>query len=79
MIKKIKEDNDMPVGKLTKTNDFLPPPHRLIFPESTVKVTIFLTKSSLDFFKKEAKRNKIKYQKMIREIVDRYAKQYADS
>ena len=61
---------DMPVGKLTQIKDFLPPPDQLVLPEETVKVT--LTKSSVDFFKNQAKRNGTKYQEMIREMVDRY-------
>ena len=76
MIKKMSKELDYPVGKLKKVNDFLPPPHQLALPEETVKITLALTKSSLDFFKREAKKHNTKYQKMIREIVDRYAKQY---
>ena len=66
----------MPVGGLKQIKDFLPPPDQLTAPEETVKVTISLTKKSLGFFKKEAVRNKMKYQKMIRVVVDRYAKAY---
>jgi predicted DNA binding CopG/RHH family protein len=66
----------MPIGKLKQIKDFLPPPSQLTLPEETVKITISLTKKSLGFFKKEAARNKIKYQKMIRAVVDRYAKAY---
>ena len=63
-------------SKLKQIKDFLPPPQQLTSPEETVKVTISLTKKSLGFFKREASRNKIKYQKMIRAVVDRYAKAY---
>lgn len=76
MPRKKKYDDDMPVGKLTEVKDFLPPPDQLVFPEKTVKVTIALTKSSLDFFKREARKNHTKYQKMIRELVDQYARRY---
>jgi len=75
MKKKIKDSN-MPIGKLTRIKDFLPPPDQLVFPEETVKVTLSLTKSSIEFFKREAKKNKTKYQKMIRELVDRYAQNF---
>ena len=75
-MKKKTSDFDMPVGKLTKVADFLPPPEELIIPQDTVKVTIALTQSSLDFFKRQAKRHHTKYQKMIRQVVDRYAQQY---
>ena len=78
MIKKMRtiEDDDMPRGKLKRVADFLPPPHALVLPDDTVKVTLALTKSSIEFFKREAKKNNTKYQKMIRELIDRYAKQY---
>ena len=76
MIKKRTADSDMPVGKLKQVDDFLPPPDKLVIPEDTVKVTLSLTKSSLDFFKREAQKHKTKYQRMIRELVDKYAKQY---
>ena len=76
MIKKSKIDPDMPIGKMTQVKNFLPPPHKLVFPDDTVKVTIALSKSSVDFFKREAKKNKTKYQKMIRELVDQYAKKF---
>jgi len=69
-------DPNMPVGKLTLVKNFLPPPHELVFPEETVKVTISLKKASVNFFKQEAEKNNTKYQKMIRELLDRYATQY---
>ena len=73
---KTKNKSDMPVGKLTRVEDFLPPPEQLVMPEETVKVTISLTRSSLDFFKRKARKQGPKYQKMIRELVDRYTKIY---
>ena len=69
-------DADQPIGGLKRVKDFLPAPHELVVPQVTVKVTLSLTKSSLEFFKREAKRHKTKYQKMIRELVDRYAHQF---
>jgi len=38
-----------------------------------VKVTIALSKTSVDFFKKEAKKYNTPYQKMIRRLLDEYA------
>jgi hypothetical protein len=38
-----------------------------------------LSKSSIDFFKKEAKRNRTSYQKMIRQLIDLYASDYQRS
>ena len=69
-------DPMMPVGELKQIKDFLPPPDQLVMPETTIKVTLSLTKSSLEFFKREAKKHHTKYQKMIRALVDRYAHQY---
>lgn len=76
-MKKRSKDLDKPIGKLVKVHDFLPPPEELIFPQESVKVTISLSKSSINFFKHQAKCNHTKYQKMIRELLDMYATQYS--
>ena len=73
---KRKIDPDMPIGKLTRIPDFLPPPSELVFPRDEVKVTLSLTRSSVAFFKDQARRNRTKYQRMIREVLDRYAARY---
>jgi len=52
--------------------DFLPPPSELVLKEEKVKVTISLSKDSVEFFKKEAKKNDTNYQKMIRNLLDLY-------
>lgn len=70
-------DLNRPVGKMTRIDDFLPPPEKLVVPQKTVKITISLSESSVDFFKRRAKQHHIKYQKMVRELIDRYAIQYA--
>ncbi len=72
------KDPDFPSGKLTRIPDFLPPPEALIVPgEASEKVTIVLKRSSVDFFRRKAKEHHTKYQRMIREVLDRYARQYA--
>lgn len=76
MMKKKRVDQEMPIGKLTRISDFLPPPDQLIVRDGTVKVTIGLKKSSVDFFKREAGKCHTKYQKMIREVLDKYASRY---
>jgi predicted DNA binding CopG/RHH family protein len=38
-----------------------------------VKVTLVLSKGSADFFKAQAKKLRVPYQRMIRNLVDRYA------
>ena len=75
-MKKRKLDPDMPYGKLVQVKDFLPPPEELVFSQDTAKITISLSKASITFFKKEAEKHHTKYQKMIRELLDRYAASY---
>ena len=64
---------DEPLGTVRVVDDFLPPPAELAFKEENVKVTISLSKFSVDFFKREARRNRTQYQKMIRRLLDIYA------
>ena len=73
-MRKKKYEELVPEGELVLIPDFLPPPHELARARRMVKVTLSLTKESLDFFQDHAKRNNVKYQKMIREVVDIYAK-----
>ena len=68
---------EMPVGRVRIIKDFLPPPSKLVFPKDTNKVTINLTVSSLNFFKKEAKKRGMKYQQMIRAALDAYAGRFS--
>lgn len=63
---------DEPLGKVEVIADMLPSPEELAFKEDTVKVTIALSKTSVDFFKKEAKKHDTKYQQMIRRLLDEY-------
>ena len=65
-----------PMGRLRVVKDFLPPPDKLVLKEDNVKVTISLKKSSINFFKEQAKVQKTSYQRMIREVVDWYASHY---
>ncbi|HSR12107.1 MAG TPA: CopG family transcriptional regulator [Thermodesulfobacteriota bacterium] len=64
---------DEPVGELRAVRDFLPRPDQLVLKEENVKITISLKKSSVSFFKKEARKHNTSYQKMIREVIDWYA------
>ena len=59
-----------------KMVDFLPPPEKLARKEPKVKVTITLNTGSIDFFKKHARKNNVKYQTMINEVLDRYVQKY---
>ncbi len=72
-------DPDFPAGELVRVPNFLPPPDQLIFPDDeTEKVTIVLRKKSVDFFREKAKQYHTKYQRMIREVLDRYVTRYRD-
>ena len=53
MKRKIKY-TDEPRGKVKLVADFLPSPEELALKDETVKVTISLSKTSVDFFKNEA-------------------------
>lgn len=63
---------DEPMGELRVVRDFLPSPQELAFKEEKVKVTISLSRASLNFFKHEADRHHTAYQKMIRNLLDAY-------
>ena len=65
-----------PTGTLKPVRDFLPPPEQLVLKEEQVKVTISLSKKSVDFFKDIARQNHTSYQKMIRQVIDLYSTQY---
>lgn len=64
---------DGPIGKIKIVEDFLPKPKDLVLKEETTKITIALTKSSVDFFKSEAEKFHTNYQTMIRVLLDKYA------
>ena len=64
--------SDGPMEEVKVVEDFLPSPDELAFREETVKVTIALSKTSLDFFKQEAAKRQVSYQRMIRRLLDEY-------
>ncbi len=64
--------SDEPLGELEVISDFLPSPVELAFREEGVKVTLALSKSSVDFFKGEASKHQTQYQRMIRRLLDSY-------
>ena len=64
------------IGKVEIIKDFLPKPEDLIFKDQTVKVTLALSKSSVNFFKMQAKKHHFQYQKMIRILLDQYSERY---
>ena len=61
------------IGRVRIVEDFLPAPEALVAREDNVKVTLSLSRRSVDFFKRAAKRQRVPYQRMIRALVDAYA------
>jgi len=76
MKKKIKY-SDEKIGKIKIVKDFLPTPEELVFKEDTVKITLNLSKSSVDYFKELAKKHDSQYQKVIRTLLDNYTSVYS--
>jgi hypothetical protein len=70
---------DEPLGKLKVVPDFLPAPEDLVFREEGVKVTLALSKRSVEFFKREAAKHNTQYQRMIRRLLDAYAEHHAQT
>jgi len=77
MKKKIKYTNEN-LGKIEVVRDFLPHPDELVLKENNVKVTLNLSKSSIDFFKEIARKNGSQYQKVIRNLLDQYASRFSE-
>jgi len=61
------------VGRVRVIEDFLPSPDDLVARDDTVKVTLQLSRRSVDFFKRAAKMRRVPYQRMIRALVDQNA------
>ena len=74
-MKKKRVDPDMPSDNWVEIPDFLPPPEELAKAKRII-VTIGLDLETVNFFKKQAAKRGAKYQKMIREVLDRYAQHF---
>ena len=68
--------SDGPIGDVKVVRDFLPAPADLVFREEQIKVTIGLSKASVDFFKEKARSHHTQYQRMIRRLLDLYVSQH---
>jgi hypothetical protein len=68
---KIRYTNE-PIGDPKVVRDFLPSPEELAFREEDVKITITLSRKSVEFFKSEAAKAETQYQRMIRRLLDAY-------
>ena len=68
---------DEPMGDMEVVTDFLPSPAELAFRDDGVKVTLALSRSSVEFFKSEASKHQTQYQRMIRRLLDSYVEAQA--
>lgn len=73
--KKINYTNES-IGKIKIVTDFLPSPDELAMKEESVKITLSLSKASVEYFKEIAEKKHTPYQKMIRTLLDKYAAHY---
>jgi hypothetical protein len=69
---------DEPMGAPKVVADFLPSPEELAFRDEDVKITITLSKKSVDFFKAAAAKRDTQYQRMIRRLLDAYVEAHSD-
>ncbi|KFI24034.1 BrnA antitoxin family protein [Nitrosococcus oceani] len=67
--------SEEPIGEIKLVSDFLPSPEELALKNKQTKVTISLSSESVAFFKEEAKKHHMQYQKMIRQLLDEYVAQ----
>jgi hypothetical protein len=70
---------DEPIQLGEQVFDLLPPPSKLVKRKSTVKITLEITDGSLAFFKKQAKLAHVPYQRMLRSLIDSYARHFAEA
>lgn len=64
--------SDEPIGEIEVVRDFLPSPEELAFHEEGTKVTLALSRKSVEFFKAQASMHHTQYQRMIRRLLDSY-------
>ncbi len=73
------EPSGVDLNAARAVKDFLPPPDQLVFKEKTVKITLALSEGSLNFFKAQADKHGLKYQQMIRSLIDKYVSAHTHS
>lgn len=66
------EYSDEEIGDVKFVTDFLPSPSELRYRNENTKITIALSKKSVEYFKKAAGENHMQYQKLIRQLLDDY-------
>jgi predicted DNA binding CopG/RHH family protein len=71
-----KRRDDRGAGQQAVVEYSLPPPDELVQREETEKVSLVLSKHSVDFFRRQAERLGVPYQRMIRVLIDRYVEHH---
>ena len=56
--------------------DFLPSPSEFAAARKKSRITLNLKEPTVQFFKKEAERNNIPYQVLIRDLLEKYVEKY---
>jgi hypothetical protein len=70
------DDDGEIVGELQPAPDVLPPPGELVLRDDVVKVTLDLSRRSVEALKREAGRRRVPYQRVIRALVDEYVERH---
>jgi hypothetical protein len=73
VMKKPVKHPDEAAGPVSIVADFLPTPGNLVFGDDVEKVTIAVSKRTVDFFKREARLHGTQYRRMVGALLDRYA------
>ncbi len=66
------------LGKIEVVPDFLPPPEELALKDDGIRVTLSLSRRSVEFFEAHASRANVSYHKMIRSLLEAYADRYSE-
>ena len=66
----------MDVLKRREREEELPAPAKLVMPDDSIKVTLALSRGSVDFFKRVARARRVSYQRMIRALLDEYTRRH---
>lgn len=70
------DNPDLPdIEDLEIVEDFLPPPHELVFKYSKKKIALDLETNIIEFFKEHAKRLHSSYQQVIQDHLRSYVKE----
>ena len=65
-----------PLRRIQVVKDFLPKPDQLILKETNIRITLNLSRRSIEYFKKLGQKMHAPYQKLIRSLVDEYTAQH---